>query len=63
MLVMLVCAVMATAGSYLVRAIKTGTSFVAFFTVFTLIAPILLVLGLNLFRLAAGWFDRLGRGK
>ena len=63
MLVMLVCAVMATAGSYLARAIKTDTSFIAFFTVFTLVAPILLVVGLNLFRLVMTWFDRLGRGK
>ena len=63
MLVMLVCAVTATAGSYLARAIQTGTSFVAFFIVFTLVAPILLVVGLNLFRLVITWFDRLGRRK
>jgi hypothetical protein len=63
MLVMLVCAVMATAGSYLARAVKSGTSFTAFFVVFTLVAPILLVVGLNLFRLVITWFDRLGRRK
>ncbi len=63
MLVMLVCAFTAAAGSYLARALETGTSFIAFFTVFTLVAPILLVLGLNLFRAVTGWLERLGRGK
>lgn len=63
MLVMLVCAVVSTAGSYMARAITTGTSFIAFFIVFTLVAPVLLVVGLNLFRLVMTWFDRLGRGK
>jgi len=58
MLLMLVCCVMAAAGSYLVRALRSGTSVKAFFVIFTLTAPIALLVILNLFRFV---MDRLSR--
>jgi hypothetical protein len=50
MLVMLVFCVMGAAGSYLVRALRQGTSLKAVFLIFTLAAPMLLVVALSLGR-------------
>ena len=59
MLIMLVCAVTAAAGSYVVRALSAGTSAKAFFVIFTLVMPVLLVVALNVARLFFSILDRL----
>ena len=61
MLIMLVCAMTAAAGSYVVRAMSAGTSAKAFFVIFTLVMPVLLVVALNVTRLLFAMLDRLSR--
>jgi hypothetical protein len=61
MLVMLVFCVMAAAGSYLLRAVDAGTSPRAVFIIFTLAAPVLVVVALSAFRQCLRWLDRPGR--
>ena len=61
MLLMLVCAMTAAAGSYVVRALSAGTSAKAFFVIFTLVMPVLLVVALNAARFFLSLLDRLNR--
>lgn len=61
MLIMLVCAVTSAIGSYVVRAMAAGTSGKAFFVIFTLVMPILLVVVLNFARLFVSLLDKLNR--
>ena len=61
MLVMLVFCVMGSAGFYLVRAVRQGTSLKAVFIIFTLAAPMLLLVVLSTYRQVLTWirqFDR-----
>jgi hypothetical protein len=55
---MLVCCVMAAAGSYLVRALRAGTSLKAVFVIFTITAPVFLLVVLSLLRSVV---ERVGR--
>lgn len=61
MLLMFVSAMTAAGGSYMARAVASGTSAKAFLVIFTLIMPILLVVGLNLARLFLAFIDRFKR--
>ncbi len=61
MLIMLVSAVTAAIGSYVVRAMSRGTSGKAFFVIFTLVMPVLLVVILNLARLVTIFLQRFKR--
>ena len=61
MLIMLVSAVTSGIGSYVVRAMAQGTSGKAFFVIFTLIMPILLVVFLNFARLFVALLDKMNR--
>ena len=58
MLVMVVFCMMGTAGRYLMLAIREGTSPKAVFVIFTLAAPMLLVVVLSLMRVAIRWVRR-----
>ena len=61
MLVILVCAVTAAAGRYLIQAMQTGTSSRAIFVMFVLVAPMFLLVTLSAFRLITGWLQRFRR--
>ena len=61
MLVMLVCCIMATGGSYFVRYLREGRQFQLAFILFTLASPLLLVVVISLFRALVAWLDRRGR--
>ena len=61
MLFMLVACVTAAAASYLVRAVRSGTSYKAVFIIFALAAPMLLMTLLSLGRLVLTWLDRHAR--
>ena len=59
LMLMLVCSVTAAAGSYLVRSLQrpAGSSHLIFI-LFTLIAPVVLMIAVNLIRQATLWFGR-----
>jgi ABC-type transport system involved in multi-copper enzyme maturation permease subunit len=61
-MLMVVCSVMAAAGSYLVRSLQqpTGASRLVFI-LFTLVAPVVLLVVVSLLRQAARWWQRRGR--
>ena len=62
MLAMLIFSVMGAAGSYLMRAIIRGTtSGRAVFVIFTLAAPIALVLVLSFYKILRRWLASLSR--
>jgi hypothetical protein len=63
MLAMLVFSVMGAAGFYLVRGIRQGTSLKAVFVIFTLAAPMLLLVALSAYRQILVWLGRLERRK
>jgi hypothetical protein len=58
MLVMLVFGVMAAAASYLLRATRAGVPTSAVFVIFTIAAPVLLVVLMSVFSGAMKWLDR-----
>ncbi len=60
MLVLLVSAMTATGGRFLVQGLAGGASGRAMFVISVLVLPMLLLLGANAFRLA---FDALGRSR
>ncbi len=55
LLVMFVFCMMGAAGRYLMLALREGTSPKAVFVIFTLAAPMLLVVVLNIIRLLVRW--------
>lgn len=59
LMLMVVCSVTAAAGSYLVRSLQrpAGSSRLVF-VLFTLIAPIVLMIAVNLIRQATLWLNR-----
>ena len=63
LLVMVVVSAMAAAGYYFVQFLRGGRPFQLTFILFTLIAPLLLTLGISLFRAAAVWFNRPASGR
>ena len=58
MLVILVCCMVAAAGRYLVQALSEGTSARAVFVIFVLTVPVLLLVCVNVVRLAVAWLQR-----
>lgn len=61
LMLMVVCSVMATAGSYLVRSLQQGTGASRLvFILFTLVAPIVLLILVSLLRQAICWWQRRG---
>jgi hypothetical protein len=61
MMVMLVLAVVAAGASYMVRAQSEGQSLQLAFILFTLAAPVLLVVAVSLLRQVMVWLNRRGR--
>ncbi len=61
MMVMLVLAVVAAAASYMVRAQEGGQSLKLAFILFTLAAPVLLMVAVSLLRQVVVWISRRGR--
>ena len=60
-LVMVVCSVMAAAGYYFVRSLhKSGGANRLIFILFTLVAPIVLMIVISLIRSITVWFRRRG---
>ena len=58
MLVILVCAMTAAAGRYLIQALSSGTSSRVVFVFFVLVLPMFLLVVLNVVRLAVTWMHR-----
>ncbi|NLF69839.1 MAG: hypothetical protein GX575_12385 [Candidatus Anammoximicrobium sp.] len=59
LMVMLVCSVMAAAGSYFVRsALKPGGASLLVFILFTLVTPVVLMIVVSLTRQIALWLSR-----
>lgn len=58
LLVMLVVSFMASAGFYLVRALRGSLSFHLIFILFTLAAPVFLLLIVSIARAAVDWVNR-----
>jgi hypothetical protein len=59
LMLMVVCSVMAAAGSYLVRSLqRPGGSSRLVFVLFTLVAPIVLMIAVSLIRQATLWLNR-----
>jgi len=59
LMLMVVCGVMAAAGSYLVRSLQQPAGAARLvFILFTLIAPVVLLVTVSLIRNIAGWFGR-----
>ena len=61
LMVMLVFCLMAAAGNYLRQAVLGGTSVVAFFVIFTLVAPILLLVMVSGIIQVLNWMKRKSR--
>ena len=63
MLVLLVCAMTAAGGRYLLLALSAGASSRAIFVIFVLVVPVVLLIVMNLVRLVAVWFETKQRQK